>query len=307
MRRDAVATSTGTVLLLHVPRALTPYYEHTSRLVIREISSALSAGGLATCVARYRPGCPRDLAETHGPAPVLNMAYGYLERKSGVSRSQAEIVREMEAVGFRAAGSSGAVQALVQDKLECGNALQRLGYEVPKLIQFGLSSSQHLLVVKPRFGACHRGVRLLNADKVRPSDFSDEILIQEYVDGLEFTVGVVEQFGEAVAFPPLFMEFQSPDPCVMNRAAQWNVIPDLRDPYKLKAIGASIFTGLGMRGYARIDLRIRHGVPVVLDVNSLPNLDNKRSYLPIAAEAAGWSYRQLISTIVASTTGRPHA
>jgi len=37
---------------------------------------------------------------------------------------------------------------------------------------------------------------------------------------------------------------------------------------------------------------------VVLDVNSLPNIDRRRSYLPIAAEAAGWSYVRLIAAII---------
>ena len=58
-----------------------------------------------------------------------------------------------------------------------------------------------------------------------------------------------------------------------------------------------------MRHYARIDLRVGPEGPVVLDVNSLPNLHPERSFLPLAAARAGVGFAALIERLAASALG----
>ena len=55
---------------------------------------------------------------------------------------------------------------------------------------------------------------------------------------------------------------------------------------------------LGCRDVARVDFRLRDGIPYFLEVNPLPGLNPESSDLVILAKLAGWSYPQLIQRIV---------
>jgi D-alanine-D-alanine ligase len=70
------------------------------------------------------------------------------------------------------------------------------------------------------------------------------------------------------------------------------------------SLSERIFSILGLRDYARIDFRVGSEYPVVLDVNTLPNLDPERSFLPIAARKAGLSYGKLIKAIITPAVKR---
>jgi D-alanine-D-alanine ligase len=49
---------------------------------------------------------------------------------------------------------------------------------------------------------------------------------------------------------------------------------------------------------ARVDFRLRGGVPYFLEVNPLPGLNPESSDLVIMSRLCGWSYAQLIETIL---------
>jgi len=114
---------------------------------------------------------------------------------------------------------------------------------------------------------------------------------------------VVETSRGIECLPPLRMDFTTAPPCVMQKGTDWQIVPDLEDPLDLRRVAVKLFRDLGMRDYARIDVRAPQGLPVVLDVNSLPNLDRDRSYLPMAAEAGGWQYPQLLAAITHRVLG----
>jgi D-alanine-D-alanine ligase len=56
---------------------------------------------------------------------------------------------------------------------------------------------------------------------------------------------------------------------------------------------------LGCRGFARVDLMVEDasGEPLVLEVNAIPGL-TETSLLPMAAEATGISFDELIARIL---------
>lgn len=150
---------------------------------------------------------------------------------------------------------------------------------------------------KPRYGAAHRGVAIVSAQTVAEQPLDEDVLYEEYVDLPEYTVGVVETPHGIECLPPLRLECGTLSPCVLNKSTGWEIVPDLPDALGLREVAINIFQDLGMRDYARIDLRAPRGEPVILDVNSLPNLDRSRSYLPMAAAAAGWQYSQLLGAV----------
>ena len=64
------------------------------------------------------------------------------------------------------------------------------------------------------------------------------------------------------------------------------------------------FQVLGCRDVARIDFRIRDGVPYFLEVNPLPGLNPDDSDLVIMARLLDWSYAKLIETILNAALAR---
>ena len=61
---------------------------------------------------------------------------------------------------------------------------------------------------------------------------------------------------------------------------------------------------LGCRDVARINFRLRGDVPYFLEVNPLPGLNPESSDLVIMTRLRGWSYAQLIETILQAALER---
>ena len=66
----------------------------------------------------------------------------------------------------------------------------------------------------------------------------------------------------------------------------------------------TIFAGLGCRDLARVDFRIRDGVPYFLEINPLPGLNPESSDLLYLAYRMGLTYPQLIGMILDATLSR---
>jgi D-ala D-ala ligase C-terminus len=269
---------------------------------LREASQALASIGVTPLVVEFSPDRVADLLNAHGPMAVLNLVYGYTDR-GGLRLSQPETSELIERSGLRPAGSPFVVQRLTQDKIACGEFLSSNGYRVPTVVRDPKLSPNDLLVRKPRYGAAHRGVAIVTACEVEQQPQEEEVFYEEYVGLPEYTVGVVETPLGIECLPPLRLDCPVSSPCVLSKGADWKIIPDLRDALGLREVALKIFKDLGMRDYARIDLRAPQGDPVILDVNSLPNLDRSRSYLPIAAAAAGWQYAELLNAITRRVLG----
>jgi D-alanine-D-alanine ligase len=65
-----------------------------------------------------------------------------------------------------------------------------------------------------------------------------------------------------------------------------------------------VFHVLGCRDVARIDFRLRDGVPYFLEVNPLPGLNPESSDLVIMSRLIGWSYSQLVGSILQAAIDR---
>ena len=148
------------------------------------------------------------------------------------------------------------------------------------------------------------------------SRFGGERFAEEYLDGREFSVSVLEHKGQPWILPVAEMTFDSfpaDKPHIVGYAARWvNSAPEysatrrefpalpagLRD--QLEDIVRRCWTLFGLRGYARIDLRLdAEGEPRVLEVNAGPCLSRDAGFAAAAAEA-DIPYEQLIERIVRS-------
>ena len=143
----------------------------------------------------------------------------------------------------------------------------------------------------------------------------DSALVEEYIEGREFYVGVLGNNREPVAFPPIEMDFSGlPEgiPRVAGTKAKWQpdsieykgtksiLAEDLSDELRarLQKIAIDAARALRVRDYGRIDLRLADtGDIYVIEVNANCYLE-KESEFATAAAAQGLEYPALIQRIV---------
>jgi D-alanine-D-alanine ligase len=141
---------------------------------------------------------------------------------------------------------------------------------------------------------------------------NDAALVEEYIDGREFYVGVLGN-AEPAAFPPVEMDFSGlPDgaPHVLDGKAKWDegsveyqgtraVLPALPDELRarLQKVALDAYRALQVRDYGRIDLRLTEAGDIyVIEVNANCYLE-KDSEFATSAAAAGRDYTTLIAKI----------
>jgi D-alanine-D-alanine ligase len=69
---------------------------------------------------------------------------------------------------------------------------------------------------------------------------------------------------------------------------------------RLQEIALKAYEVLGCSGFARVDTILEGDIPWVLDVKTIPGF-TETSTLPLAAEAAGISFEELVETILDAT------
>jgi D-alanine-D-alanine ligase len=159
----------------------------------------------------------------------------------------------------------------------------------------------------------HNSDELMRRVGVIHRKLHDSALVEEYVEGREFYVGVLGN-QEPTAFPPIEMDFSGqPDgaPHVMGAKAKFDdkspeykgtkaVVADIPDELKAKLQKVSIdaYRALRVQDYGRVDLRMTGaGVVYVIEVNASCYLE-KGNEFATAAAAAGIDYDTLINRIV---------
>lgn len=143
--------------------------------------------------------------------------------------------------------------------------------------------------------------------------YRQPVLIEAFLPGREFTVGIIGTGGEAIVAGVLEIRFTEKAEMeiysYMNKE-EWHG----RIEYRLASDAAAqlaektalaAWRGLGCRDGGRIDLRAdSHGIPHFMEVNPLAGLRPDHSDLPILCALAGMPYREMIAGIVRSAMKR---
>jgi D-alanine-D-alanine ligase len=162
--------------------------------------------------------------------------------------------------------------------------------------------------------------------------YDQPVLVERYIEGREVTVGLVGNLRSPVAwrvpqdaesprityglhfFPPLEVDMaRYPEEeagiytsrIKTELAHEFHYLcpaplaEDLMD--ELTWLAAAVFRVIGCLDVARVDFRLdasQGDKPYMLEINPLPGLNPGYSDLCVEAEAGGWTYEQLINTIV---------
>ncbi len=188
------------------------------------------------------------------------------------------------------------------------------------------------LIVKPNCEGSAKGIGVSNVVKTKEALFKkikeikdtykQEVLVEEFIDGKELTVGILEN-GRARVLPILEIDFSD---CKKSGEyfyswrmkefqgnAELGLVPNFYCPARIdretekrvQEIALRAHQSLGCYDISRTDIRLdKDNVPYVLEINPLPGINPKESNFPIMAYAAGMKYEDLIDAILTSASER---
>ena len=179
-----------------------------------------------------------------------------------------------------------------------------------------ISDLKYPLFAKPLATACSFGVddnsfitsynQLKN--KVNEIDelYKDKALVEEYLPGREFTVGIIGNNNDLLVAPIELGEFSLDGYQFLTRNVKMDNLENARYIREnklrnmLSEYSKKIYTELGICDFARIDFKLDlNGIPNFLEVNLLPGFNKGRSYFPLAFEKNfGFSYEDTVNKVV---------
>lgn len=185
------------------------------------------------------------------------------------------------------------------------------GINTPKKIDINETNISYPVIVKPNTDGSSVGINIVHNIKefnnaiAEVKKLNEDVLIEEYIDGLEITCGVIEKDSEIIALDVLeikpqeqFYDYKAKyesDDTKINKA---NIPDTLRKEIENTAIKA--FKVLKAKGYARIDMIIKDNKPYVLEINTLPGMTS-HSLIPKSLELKNISYQEFLDDLINET------
>lgn len=283
------------------------------------IANALARQGHIVVHLEATPDLPRVLAEAD-----VDLIFNIAEGVEGRNR-EAQVPALCELLGIPYTGSDSATLAIALDKALGKKVLLQHDILTPKF-QVMESARERLspdmkfpLIVKPNAEGSSKGIgstsvvdseeELRAAVKICVERYRQPALVEEYIAGREFTVGLLGDKRPRV-LPPMEIKFKKNTARPVYDYAvkqEWEEHVYYECPAKLtdteqramEKIARATFWALDCRDVARVDMRMdEDGRIYVLEVNPLPGLTPGYSDLVLIAQAVGMEYDQLIAEIM---------
>ena len=194
----------------------------------------------------------------------------------------------------------------------------------PKVIQ-NIDNLSFPLLVKPVMGGSSLGIEGENLVFTKKScqiicsilrkNFDRPVIVEEFLNGREFTVGILGN-ETPKALPILeFINFSNGDyyfrsftsKMVMSEYEKKScpALISKQEKNKIITLALRAYKALGCRDYARIDIRFdKNNTPHVLEVNAFPSLISDGSSFALMAAVAGLSFMDLIDKILSIASKR---
>lgn len=130
----------------------------------------------------------------------------------------------------------------------------------------------------------------------------DQIIIEEFLDGVEVSVGVISYKGETMVLPITeivsdndFFDYQA-----KYEGKSQEITPariSKKDSDKVNTLAHKIYELLQLKGFSRSEFIFKNDEPFLLEVNTVPGL-TKESILPQQAAEAGISLEELFHNAI---------
>lgn len=259
------------------------------------------------------------------PTVVIPLVHG----AAGEDGSLADV---LEALGLAYVGSPALACRLSFDKAIAKGIAAKAGLRVPSsyslphgvfrdlgaaAVMSGIVDSLGLpLMVKPTRGGSALGATLVrSAEELAPAmvaafAYGDSALVEQYIQGVEVAVSVVDLGEGPHALPAVEIE---PRGGIYDYAARYTAgETEFFTPARISdeqaaacAVAAvTAHTALGLRDWSRVDFIVDENGPVFLEANVAPGM-TETSLFPQAAGAAGMTLGRVASQLVAISSARP--
>ena len=282
---------------------------------LRRIGAILRAAGHQVQPVAARPGLAWVRA-----CQRADLVYNFCEGLEGVSGMEPMLVGALELTGTPFTGCGARAVTLCHRKPVVNAWLASQGLPVPEWVMprgHGVPADFPLpAIVKPAAEDASVGIdqgavvttrKALRQRVAALTEQFDDVIVQRYVTGREFNVGIV---GTTV-LPISEIDFSA------MPADRWNIVsfeakwePGSLDDLgsqpvcpaeipqalakQLETIATAAWRAVGGSSYGRVDLRVdAEGAPWVIEVNPNPDLSEDAG-LARMARAAGWTYDELV-------------
>ena len=229
----------------------------------------------------------------------------------------------LEILGIPYTGPGVAACVRCMDKVLAKHEIRAAGIPTPDWVAFNATAFRELgaadlleeieaelgypLVVKPASQGSSLGVKFAASRDDVPEalvaalSYDDRVLFERYVEGRELAVAILD--GEALPIVEAIPKQED----FFNFEARYEIgrttyvcpaeLPQAENEAVQEAARRT-YEALGGAGFARVDLMLgTDGEPQVLEVNAIPGLTDT-SLFPMAAEAAGMSFEDMVGRIV---------
>jgi D-alanine-D-alanine ligase len=260
--------------------------------------------------------------------PTRHVIFNLCESLGGRAWSEAEVPRLMRAAGFLHTGSSYMALRRAGSKLITKRSLEAAGlhtpaYEVIRHPGRRPTGVPLPAIVKPvaEHGSC--GITLASVVEDRKSlgeridacirDYRQPALVEEFIIGRELNAALWGNgFPEVLPLAEIAFRWTD-DPLrqIVTFSGKWHresveargtpgvcpadLAPEVQD--RVEAAAVLAYQELGVRGFARVDMRLRDEIPYILEVNIHPDLAPDAGFFR-SARAAGHSYASMLLYIL---------
>ncbi len=250
------------------------------------------------------------------PDVIFNNCTGIHDKSS-----QPQIAGMLELSGIPFTGSGQTAHTLSLYKPLTKKILLFHGVSTPRFVvvdkdrKIDLSAITFPVIVKPEHEGSSIGITQKSVAHDEPelreaveyvlNEFKQPALIEEFITGREFTVGV---WGgeEPRIIPPVEIMFEQGGGFYSTAVKAQDLVqtkvpteiePELYARIEREVLGA--YHALELRDYCRIDVRVAaDGTPHVIDVNTLPGLEPRYSDYPKACQVMGVEFHEMVDHLL---------
>lgn len=279
----------------------------------REVSLA---SGKAVLKALLGLGLDAVAVDVTGPEielpPGTDLAFNVIHGTFGEDGRLQEI---LEGLGIPYTGAGVKSSRIAFDKNLAKAAFVEHGVPTPRAEIIDVSSGPRLpsfpapFVVKPPREGSSVGVHIVRnqadaeAAMADAAKYSDDILVEEFINGQELTVGILNDVALPVVHiipPEGVYDMASKYPWLSGAKGSQYICPadlDAETTLLVQEAALAAHRSLGVEIYSRVDVLLdSQNRPFVLETNTIPGM-TETSLLPKAAAAIGISFPELCKTI----------
>ncbi len=299
--------------------------EFDSISTIESIDNALQCLGCTTERIGNGLALAARLVSGYRPDLVFNIAEGL----RGRSR-EAQVPALLEMYNIPYTFSDPLICALTLDKALAKRIVASEGIRTPRFTVVQSAADldtvtlEYPLFAKPIAEGTGKGVDsrscIRTADQLAPTclrlleQFSQPVLVEEYLPGREFTTALLGtgpdaavlgtlEFTIAPDAPSLDYSFDVKEQC--ETYVKYFAMPHGPLRQEVEALALAAYRALQCRDTGRVDVRLdSHDRPAFIEINPLPGLHPTHSDLPMIATAEQMPYTELIQRILASALTR---